>query len=226
MNEIQFKKLDILGSGMLGVYINSSNDYMLAPNGLESDVIESMEEVLDVEAIEMSVGGSDLVGVFSEINSNGVLFSDIVDDSNIIKLEERGLNVGTVSGNMNTTGNLVLANSKFAFIHPDLSEEDTKLVEEVLDVEVFRTTISGIKNVGAAGILTNRGLLLHPMTGKERVDEFSEMLKISVDVGTVNYGMPMVGSGAVANDKGFLSGSRTTGPELGRIEETLFMEGL
>ena len=42
-----------------------------------------------------------------------------------------------------------------------------------------------------------------------------------MDVGTVNLGSPLVGSGLLANSYGYLAGDETTGPELGRIEDAL-----
>ena len=40
-------------------------------------------------------------------------------------------------------------------------------------------------------------------------------------IGTINHGVPFIGSGLVANSKGALVGDLTTGIELGRIEEAL-----
>jgi len=48
-----------------------------------------------------------------------------------------------------------------------------------------------------------------------------EYWEVHADLGTVNYGAPLVGSGLVATDEGYVVGEDTTGPELGRIEETL-----
>jgi len=46
-----------------------------------------------------------------------------------------------------------------------------------------------------------------------------------VDVGTVNFGSPLVGSGILANSRGYVAGDETTGPELGRIEDALGFMG-
>ncbi len=41
------------------------------------------------------------------------------------------------------------------------------------------------------------------------------------DLGTVNYGTPLLGSGLIAGTAGFVVGEETTGPEIGRIEDAL-----
>jgi translation initiation factor 6 len=40
-------------------------------------------------------------------------------------------------------------------------------------------------------------------------------------IGTINHGVPLIGSGLVANTKGAIVGNLTTGIELGRIDEAL-----
>jgi translation initiation factor 6 len=39
--------------------------------------------------------------------------------------------------------------------------------------------------------------------------------------GTVNFGLPLVGAGIVANSNGAVCGRQSTGVELGRMEEAL-----
>ena len=52
-----------------------------------------------------------------------------------------------------------------------------------------------------------------------------KVFKVDVMIGTVNHGVPMIGSGLVANVNGAIVGSLTTGIEMGRIEEALkFLE--
>ena len=48
-----------------------------------------------------------------------------------------------------------------------------------------------------------------------------ELFGLPVDVGTVNLGSPLVGSGLLANSFGYLAGEESTGLELGRIEDAL-----
>ncbi|MDP2766906.1 MAG: hypothetical protein Q8O41_05580 [Candidatus Methanoperedens sp.] len=48
-----------------------------------------------------------------------------------------------------------------------------------------------------------------------------ELYALPVDIGTVNFGSPLVVSGLLANSKGYVAGEDTTGPEISRIEDTL-----
>ena len=48
-----------------------------------------------------------------------------------------------------------------------------------------------------------------------------EVLGVPPMVGTVSFGSPYVGAGVCASNKGAISGTQTTGPELNRIEDAL-----
>ena len=73
-----------------------------------------------------------------------------------------------------------------------------------------------------AAVVTNRGGLLNPNASEWEVKRVEEVMGVEVGTGTVNFGSDMVGTGLVANSKGYIAGKDTTGFELGIIEEFLF----
>ena len=96
-----------------------------------------------------------------------------------------------------------------------------KLIEDTLDCEVETGQIAKLNIVGSVAIASNKGCLCHPkVTDKER-QQMEKLFDVNVMIGTVNHGVPMVGSGLVANTKGAIIGNQTTGIEMGRIEEAL-----
>ena len=89
----------------------------------------------------------------------------------------------------------------------------------------MKGTIGGLKTVGMAAVATNKGLLVHPRVSEAELAVLDDLFGLPVDVGTVNFGSPQVGSGLLANSKGYLAGEETSGPEMGRIEDALgFLE--
>jgi len=64
-------------------------------------------------------------------------------------------------------------------------------------------------------------VLCHPQASESELETLEDHLDVYADLGTINYGTPLLGSGLVANDESYLVGEDTTGPELGRIEDTL-----
>ena len=118
---------------------------------------------------------------------------------------------------------MILANDRAALVHPGLSVKACDAVAETLGVKVEKGTIGGLKTVGMAGVATNNGILVHPRVSEEEIAGVGaeELFELPVDVGTVNLGSPLVGSGVMANSRGYFAGKETTGPELGRIEDAL-----
>jgi translation initiation factor 6 len=59
------------------------------------------------------------------------------------------------------------------------------------------------------------------MIKEEEQKLLQSVLKVPLDVGTVNCGIPYVGTGLIGNCEGALVGFITTGPELVIIENAL-----
>ena len=101
------------------------------------------------------------------------------------------------------------------------SNDTITQIEDALDVEVMRGTIAGLKTVGSAAVITNRGGICHPKVKDEELEFLNSLFKIDIVLGTANYGTPLVGACIIANSKGAITGNTTTGIELGRIEDGL-----
>jgi translation initiation factor 6 len=135
-------------------------------------------------------------------------------------LREHG-RVARLPAKINAAGNVILTNDSAALVHPGLSARACHAVTETLGVKVVKGTIGGLKTVGMAAVATNKGLLVHPRVSEAEVAVLEDLFELPVDVGTVNFGTPLVGSGLLANSQGYIAGDETTGPELGRIEDVL-----
>lgn len=208
------------GSPFLGVFAEATEDYLLVAGGVEhGDVADELE--VD-KVYSGTLANSGVVGSTAVANSNGVLVSDDVLDHEIDAIQDAvDVSVERFPGPPNAVGNFVLANDDVAAVSPGLDEGQRDAVGDALVVEVHPVTLGGLEVVGSAGVATANGVLCHPRSSDEELDFLEDVFDVHVDVGTVNYGTPLVGSGLLANTKGYVAGTETTGPELGRIEETL-----
>lgn len=212
------RTLNIYGTPVIGVFATCTEDVALVPTGTDQKVITSLGELLEVQVIPTLVDGSAVIGSLVRGNSNGFLISKA---AGITDLKDVDQLVGVLPGKLTAVGNVLLANDSAALVHPDMSDVAIEVVSRTLGVDVHRGTIAGLKTVGMAGVATNRGLLVHPRTTENEMEHLKEVFELPVDVGTVNYGSQAVGSGILANSKGYVSGSETTGHELGRVEDAL-----
>ncbi len=204
---------------MIGVFATCTDNIALVPPMTKLDICARIEKSLDVRVVETLVNGSVVVGALSRGNSNGFLFSYGTNTRELQKLT--GVKVETLPDRLNAVGNIVLANDSASLVHPELSDRAIETISRTLNVTVYRGTIAGIKNVGMAGVVTNKGLLVHPRVTSSEREILEKIFELPVSIGTTNFGTQMLGSGILANSNGYLAGSETTGPELGRIEEAL-----
>jgi len=213
------RTVDIYDTPMIGVFATCTEDVVLIPPNTKPETCALLENSLNVRVVETIVNGSVVVGALSRGNSNGFLVSYGTDTDELQKLT--GVQVKILPDKLNAVGNIVLANDFAALVHPELSDKAIEAIAETLKVEVYRGTIAGMKNVGMAGVITNQGLLVHPKVTLLERENLESIFKLPVNIGTTNFGTQMLGSGVLANSKGYLAGAETTGPELGRIEEAL-----
>jgi len=213
------RKIDIYDTPMIGVFATCTDNIALVPPLTKLDICARIEKALDVRVVEILVNDSVVVGALSRGNSNGFLFSYGTNARDLQKITE--VNVEALPDRLNAVGNIVLANDSASLVHPDLSDRAIEAISRTLKVEVYRGTIAGIKNVGMAGVVTNKGLLVHPRVTSSEREILEKIFELPVSIGTTNFGTQMLGSGMLANSNGYLAGSDTTGPELGRIEEAL-----
>jgi translation initiation factor 6 len=210
------------GSSAIGVFARATDDCVLVRRDVEDDLREEFEAELEAPTIPTTIGGASTVGALSVGNENGLLVSSRITDAERETIASvTDLPITELPGRINAAGNVVLANGAGAYVHPDLDREAVRAVKDGLDVPVERGELAGLRTVGTAAVATNEGVLCHPKTTDGELDFLEELLDVYADIGTINYGGPLVGSGLVANDAGYVVGQDTTGPELGRIEDTL-----
>lgn len=211
------------GSSYVGVFSRATDDVLLVRPDVDDELRDDLADELDVDtALATTVGGSNTVGALATGNENGLLVSSRAREREKETIEEAtGLPVHELPGKINAAGNVVLANDYGAYVHPDLPRDAIQSVKDALEVPVLRGELGEVRTVGTAAVVNNTGALCHPKSREAELEELEDHLDVHADLGTINYGAPLVGSGLVANDDGYVVGEDTTGPELGRIEDAL-----
>ena len=90
-----------------------------------------------------------------------------------------------------------------------------------MKVSLVSQSINDMDTLGMIGCITNKGGLYHPDISSSEKEKMEEVFQIELMEGTVNFGLPLVGAGIVANSNGAVCGRQSTGVELGRMEEAL-----
>lgn len=213
------KLLAIKGVPLIGLYIRVTENFAIIGVNDEK-AVESLKEELGVDVVITTVMGSELVGALVCANSNGVIVNSRISKKEFEKIRKVA-EVKEIDSNVTCLGNVVCLNDRGAIIHPEIDNGIEKAVNDFLDVEVVRGTIGGVKTVGMSAVITNRGGLLNPNASEWEIKKVESVMKVDVGKGTVNFGVELVGTGLVANTRGYIAGKDTTGFELGLIEEAL-----
>jgi translation initiation factor 6 len=205
----------IVGSASIGVYSLANDKFIVIPPMVPLIKAERTAEWLKVQLVHTSIGGSVLAGALACANSNGILLPNSIRDEELAAIQAVFEGDITVMETKKTAyGNLVLANDNGAVVDPRFKDSEIMQIADTLGVEVIPGEIAGLPYVGSLAVATNKGVLAHPLLGAEERKLLEDILKVPVDVGTVNCGIPYVGTGLMGNSHAAVAGSMTTGPEM------------
>jgi translation initiation factor 6 len=205
----------IVGSSSIGVYSLATDRILITPGSVPIKKAERLSEWLKVKLVHSSIGGSTLVGALACANSNGILLPSFVKEEEVEAIQRcfKG-NIAVMETRKTAYGNLVLANDHGAIVDPRLKTPEIQKISETLCVETVRGEIADLPYVGALAVATNKGALAHPLLKDSERQVLEQVLKVPVDVGTINCGIPYVGTGLIANSHAAIAGLLTTGPEI------------
>ena len=212
----------LFGSASIGVYSLATNSVVIVPPQLSENKAEGLKEGLRAEVIQTTIGESVLIGALSRANSKGIILPHFVREKETQAIRTTSdLNISIMETKRTAYGNSILANDRGAIVDLRIGTRDMKKIADTLDVEVVRGEIAGLPYVGSLATATNKGVLTHPMLKEEEEQVLADVLKVPVDVGTINCGIPYVSTGLIGNDCGAVAGSLTTGPEMFIIGQAL-----
>jgi translation initiation factor 6 len=205
----------VVGTASLGVYTLANDRLVIIPQMVPRKKAERDAQCLKTKLIYTSISGSVLAGALACSNSNGILLPNSIreEELQIIKTSFDG-NITVMETKKTAYGNLVLANDKGALVDPRFKQHVIRQIAETLDVDVVPGEIAGLPYVGSLAVATNKGVLAHPLLKDEEKQLLENLFKVPVDVGTVNCGIPYVGTGLIGNSHAAVAGSLTTGPEI------------
>jgi translation initiation factor 6 len=206
---------DVFGNASIGVYSLVNDRIAILPPQVPEAKRQKLGEWLKVQVVATTVGESVITGALACSNSNGVLLPSFATEEEVKAIKAvADLNVTVMDTKRTAYGNMVLANDKGAVVDTRMEREDMDKISDTLGVEVVHCDIAGLPYVGSLAAATNKGVLAHPLLKDEERKVLNEVLKVPVDVGTVNCGIPYVATGLIGNSYGAAVGNLTTGPEM------------
>ena len=221
---MDISKTTILGNSSVGIFAMSTETYAIVPFGTKGKTTEILTETLNVNIIQTTVANSVLVGTLVVGNSDTLFLPSNVSDKEISTIKENlkdNVELIELDSKFTALGNLIVMNDKGAIVSEMFEKKAISQIRDSLNFNVTVGSLLGSPLAGSIVMSTNRGALVHPLLSEEEISEIASILRVKVDVCTVNRGIPYPRVGIMANSKGAVIGSDSTGPESMRIFEVL-----
>jgi translation initiation factor 6 len=214
----KFLRVNFNGDPNIGLYGFSTDSYCLLGIELDQKILQKIKEILKTKMIVTTIACIEFLGLFVAGNKNGLILPKIVEDYEVKKLKELGLNIKVLDSKETALGNLILCNDNGCLIS-NMLKKYKKEISDTLGCEVETGKIADLEIVGSCAVASNTGCLCHREATEEEMKTIEGLLKVKVDVGSISYGSPFIKSGVIVNSKGIAFSKQTTGAEMGRIEE-------
>ena len=78
-------------------------------------------------------------------NSKGLLLPSVITETELAKIKSElpeSVKIGIINDSISALGNCITCNDSVALVHPEFSKESEEIIENILGVEVFKTTIA------------------------------------------------------------------------------------
>jgi len=209
------------GNEYIGIYARANDSIALLPKNSPPKFIDIVKHTLKIEPIQVSIDASNLIGIFTAMNNNGIVVPYLIDKEEVAILKKAGLNVYVSNDAATAVGNCIAVNDRGGIINPNISVAEKKKMEDALGVELTPLIIADHETVGAMCAATNKGFVIHNDIDDYTLEKANKIFKVSGVNATANMGSPYVGISVIANAHGAVVGMGSSGVEMQRIGEGL-----
>ena len=213
-------KTSYYGNPFVGLYVYSDNNFTFVPVNFQDKHFKDMS-VLKTEVMKATMAGCELLGLYMDGNSSGVILPYLAEEKEVHMLKQLGYNIYISQDKNNAIGNNLAVNDKGGIVNPDIPANEIKNMQDVLGVELVPMTVMGYETVGTVCKVTNKGFIVHNDADDDCLAKLEKIFGVKGINATVNMGSPLVRLGVVANDKGIVMGENTSGVEVQRVSEGL-----
>lgn len=206
--------LDVFGSPNVGIFAYATDEYCLIGKGLPDEAVEAYTKALDVPIHEITIGNSQQVGLYLNGNSTCLLVPSLITEAEEKALNELGIKYEVIETKQTALGNNLIVNDNYFFYMEDFEKSAVDKIKSALGVKGEELSLKDWEVIGSIIVVTSKGGLVQKNVPEDVIDYLSEKLKVSLELGTVNFGSHVIGGGVVVNDKGMVIGRASAGIEV------------
>jgi translation initiation factor 6 len=208
----------------VGLFGYCNDKICFVGNNVKKRFFNKIEEALQVPVENLSIAGTDLIGVFMVGNNNCILVPSYIFHEEFEDLQEFSkqyeFDFKVLKTDLNCLGNNILANDHGALVNPEYSAVVKKQIRQALKVRVVPGELCGVGNVGSLAVLNSKGGFIHEDISKRQLAELQKLLNVELVPGTIG-GSPYIRSGVFANNKGYVISRDVRGDEILMFEDAI-----
>jgi translation initiation factor 6 len=212
---------DFSGNPNIGLFAYATDSYCLVGQSVPEKNIEQIKDALKVPVYRLNIAGTSLLGVFLAGNDDILLVPSIAFDEEIRMLDQLDIRYEIIETKMTALGNNIVVNDKGILLSEELEKDVIDHVTSLFNLPVRKEIIVDQPTVGSCLLLTSKGGVIHKDASDEQIEDLSDFFGVTIDIGTVNRGVPQVSSGIIANKNGLLVGKLSSGVEVTNVDELL-----
>ena len=175
--------ITIGGSSVLGTLVATNNKGLLVSNLVTSLELEKLEKWCKNLNLNLGILSerANAIGNNFLLNDSGGFCNERLSSSSIKDAEgifEVAVKSQSFNG-MDTLGMIGCVNNNGGLCHPDIDENERKIMQEVLDVPVMEGTVNfGMPLVGAGGLASSKGAVCGRQSTGVELGRVEEALKL------------------------------------------------
>jgi len=209
-------KTEFNGSPHIGVFCLLNDHIALVPYSAPARFEHLLKSELGVEVVRTALAGTPLLGIFACMNNSKIIIPDVIEKEEIKVLKDHVSEIIILKERYTALGNLISLNDHGAVC--------SRYIKSIDEIPAKRIRVADSDLIGSAIYSNNHGFLAHRDASQKELEEIHAVLRVKGDIGTLNFGDPLVKSGIMGNKKGILVGKFTSGPEMQRVDEVFMLK--
>jgi len=181
------KKLEIERNPYIGAFGITNEEITLLSVDFTEEKKKIVEDTLSTEVFLTTIARTNLIGILTAGNSNGVVLPYNVEDYEISKLKKFDIKIGILSTKFtldvetfvfdsNNFGSMGLCTNNGSLVHPSLSEMVAEL-EKALKVEVdIGSANRGVYYLGICALANTKGALVGNLSTGPEINKIEDIL--------------------------------------------------
>jgi translation initiation factor 6 len=168
-------KINIYGSALLAVFAKMNNKHIYLPRLLSEKEVEEIEKEIKVKILPTESA----IGNLIEVNDNGAIISKTLDKRIAEEMRKTGLRVEQLNiAKTDIVGSALLATNNAFVVHPAISKEEAKKLEEIFGVKGGSATANSGDPFIRNSILANKkGIIMGENTTPFEINKIEEALE-------------------------------------------------